>query len=109
MPTVPAVRKDAYTLPSLQAKKPKNLLLEHVWMVWGVWGDAEKSYGSVYVKFGLFDREKNQETTKMIFEFLTLLTRHRFFLLSPKTLNPIFWENTKRRAPKNDRDLSYQK
>ena len=34
---------------------------------------------------------------------------HRFFFFVPETLNPIFLENTKRRAPENDRDLSYQK
>ena len=59
--TVLAVRKDACTLLSLQAKKPQNQLLEHVWMVWGGWGDAEKSYASVSVKFELFGREKSQE------------------------------------------------
>ena len=59
--TVPAVRKDACTLLSLQAIKHKNLLLKHVWMVWGGWGDAEKSYESVSVKFELFGREKSQE------------------------------------------------
>ena len=53
--------KDACTLLSLQAKKPKNLLLEHVWMVWRGWGDAGKSYESVSVKFKIFGREKGQE------------------------------------------------
>ena len=32
---------------------------------------------------------------------------HLFFV--PETLNPIFLENPKRRAPENDRDLSFQK
>ena len=61
--TVPAVRKDACTLLSLQAKKRKKLLLTHVWMVWGGWGEggAEKSYESVSVKFELFGRDKSQE------------------------------------------------
>ena len=36
--TVPAVPKDACTLLSLQAKKPKNLLLKHVWRAWGLGG-----------------------------------------------------------------------
>jgi len=36
-------------------------LLKHVWMVWGGWGDAEKSYESVSVKFELFGHEKSQE------------------------------------------------
>jgi len=59
--TVPAVRKDACTLLSLHAKKTKNLLVTHVWMVWGGWGDAEKSYESVSVEFELFGHEKSQE------------------------------------------------
>ena len=59
--TVPAVPKDACTFLSLQAKKPKNLLLEHVWMVWEGWGDAGKSCASMSVKFELFGREKTQE------------------------------------------------
>ena len=52
---------------------------------------------------------KVRKTTKIIFEFLTLVIRHRFFFFVPETLNPIFLENPKRRAPENDRDLSFQK
>ena len=78
-------------------------------MVWGGWGDAEKSYASMCVEFSLFGREKSQETTQIIFEIVTLENRNRFFFFVPEILNPIFLENPKRRAPENDRDLSYQK
>jgi len=64
--TVPAVRKDACTFLSLQAKKPKNLLLKHVWRAWGGWVDAEKSYESVSVKFELFGREKSREICQVL-------------------------------------------
>ena len=57
----------------------------------------------------IWPREKPGKPPKSFFEFLTLLTRHRFSFFVPETLNPIFLENTKRRAPENDRDLSYQK
>ena len=48
------------------------------------------------IEFSLFGREKSQKTTKIIFEFLTLVNRHRFFFFIPETLNPIFLENTKK-------------
>ena len=64
-------------------------------MVWGGWGDAEKSYASMCVEFLLFGR-KVRKTTKIIFEFLTLLTRHRFFFFVPETLNPIFLGKSKK-------------
>ena len=70
-------------------------------MVWGGWGDAEKSYASMSVEFELFGRDKSQkETHKSIFEFLTLLTRHRFFFFVPETPHLLFF-NAKRRAPEN--------
>ena len=80
-----------------------------MWVVWGGRGDAEKSYASMSVEFELFGREKSQENHQKYVEFLTLLIRHRFFFFVSETLNPIFLENTKRRAPENDRDLFYQK
>ena len=59
--------------------------------------------------FIIWPREKSGKPPKSFFEFLTLVIRHRFFFFVPETLNPIFLENPKRRAPENDRDLSYQK
>ena len=59
--------------------------------------------------FMIWSREKSGKPQKSFVEFLTLLTRHRFLFFVPETLNLIFLENTKRRAPENDRDLSYQK
>ena len=59
--------------------------------------------------FIIWPREKSGKPPKSFFEFLTLVNRHRFFFFVPETLTPIFLENTKRRAPENDRDLFYQK
>ena len=107
--TVPAVRKDACTLLTSQAKKHKNLLLEHVWMVWGGWGDAEKSYESVSVKCELFGHEKSQENHQNHFRVFDTSNSSSTLLFGPQKPNRIFLENTKRRAPENDRDLSFQK
>ena len=66
-------------------------------MVWGGWGDAEKSYASMCVEFLLFGREKSQENhPKSFFEFLTLVIRHRFFFFVPETLKPIFLGKSKK-------------
>ena len=59
-------------------------------MVWGGWGEADKLYASMCDEFLFFDQEKSQETIEIIFEFLTLVTRHRFFFFVPETLNPFF-------------------
>ena len=59
--------------------------------------------------FIIWPREKSGKAPKSFFEFLTLVIRHRFFFFVQETLNPIFLENPKRRAPENDRDLSFQK
>ena len=77
-------------------------------MVWGGWGDAEKSYASMCVEFLLFGREKSQENHQNHFRVFNTCKPSPICFV-PETLNPIFLENTKRRAPENDRDLSYQK
>ena len=82
--TVPAVRKDACTLLSLQAKKPKNLFLKHVWMAWGGWGDAEKSYASMSVEFELFGREKSQENHQNYFRVFNTCNSSPILFLSQK-------------------------
>ena len=109
MDTVPAVRKDACTLLSLQAKKPKNLLLKHVWMAWEGWGDAEKSYAPMSVKFELFGHEKSHENHKNNVRVCNTSNSSPILLFVPRNLKSYFSENTKRRAPENDRDLSFQK
>ena len=58
---------------------------------------------------GVVNLEKSGKPPKYLFEFLTLVTRHRFFFFVPETLNQTFSENPKRRALENDRDLSFQK
>ena len=50
--------------------------------------------------------EKSGKPPKSFFDFLTFVIRHRFFFFVPETLNLIFLENQKRRAPENDRDPS---
>ena len=82
--TVPAVRKDACTLLSLQANKPKNLLMEHVWRAWGAWGDAEKSYASMSVKFELFGREKSQENHRNMFRVFSTSNSSPILLFCPQ-------------------------
>jgi hypothetical protein len=78
-------------------------------MVWGGWGEAEKSYASMCDEFLLFGREKTQENHQNHFLVCNTSNSSPILLLFPETLNLIFLENTKRRAPENDRDLSYQK
>ena len=56
--------------------------------------------------FIIWPREKSGTPPKSCFEFLTLENRNRFFFFVSETLNHIFLENPKRRAPKNDRDVS---
>ena len=66
-------------------------------MVWGGWGDAEKSYASMCVEFFIiWPREKSGKPPKSFFEFLTLVIRHRFFFFVPETLNPIFLGKSKK-------------
>ena len=47
---------------------------------------------------------------KSFFDFLTLVIRHWFFFFVPETQHlSFFFEHIKRRAPKDDRDLSFPK
>jgi len=50
-----------------------------------------------------------RQHTKTIFQFVTLLARRRFFLFPPEAPDLIFSKTLKRRAPKYDRDSSFQK
>ena len=75
----------------------------------GGWGDAGKSYESVSVKFELFGREKSQENHPNHFRVFNTCKSSPVFFCVPETPNLFFLENQKRRAPENDRDLSYQK
>ena len=110
--TVPAVRKDACTLLSLQAKKPKNLLLEHVWFggLGEVGGTLENHTHRCLWSLNYLAERKVRKTATIIFRvFNTSNSSPILLFLSPETLDSIFLENTKRRAPGNDRDLPYQK
>ena len=66
-------------------------------MVWGGWGDAEKSYASMCVEFLLFGREKSQENHQNIFRvFNTCNSSPILIFVSPETLNPIFLGKSKK-------------
>ena len=71
-------------------------------MVWGGLGGRGKIIRiDVCRVFIIWPIEKPGKPPKSFFEFLALLTRHRFFFFDPETLNCFFGENTKRRAPEN--------
>ena len=93
--------------------KPKNLKTYccnmSVWMVWGGWGDAEKSYASMCVEFLLFGREKSQGNHQNYFRVFNTCNSSPILLFCPRNPKYFFLENPKRRAPENDRDLSFQK
>ena len=65
-------------------------------MVWGGWGDAEKSYASMCVEFLLFAREESQENHPNHFSSLTLVLRHRFFFFVPENLHPVLLGKSKK-------------
>ena len=71
-------------------------------MVWGGWGDAEKIIRiDVCRVFIIWPREKSGKAQTSFFEFLTLLTRHRFFFFVPEIPNLLFfWKYKKTRTGK---------
>ena len=65
-----------------------------------VGGDAAKIIRiDVCRVFIIWPREKSGKPQKSFFEFLTLVTRHRFFFFVPETPNTFLIGNAKRRAP----------
>ena len=63
-----------------------------------VGGTRENHTHRCVSSFYYLAERKVRKTSKIIFEFLTLVIRHRFFFFVPETPNP-FWGNLKRRAP----------
>ena len=75
----------------------------------GVGGTRKNHTHRCVSSFYYLAERKVRKTTKIIVRvFNTCKSSPILVFFVPETLNPIFLENTKRRAPENDRDLSYQ-
>ena len=61
-----------------------------------VGGTRENHTHRCVSSFYYLAERKVRKTTKIIFEFLTLVIRHRFFFFVPETLNPIFLGKSKK-------------
>ncbi len=75
-----------------------------------VGGTRENHTHRCVSSFYYLAERKLRKTTKIIFRVFNTCNSSpilRFFV--PETLKPIFFENPKRRAPENNRDLSFQK
>ena len=84
-------------------------MLKHVWRVWASGKYAGNSYESIWLSFELFGYGKSPGTHQNHFRVFNTSNSSPILLFVPRNLNPILGGNAKRRAPKNDRDLSCQK
>ena len=78
-------------------------------MVWGGWGDEEKSYASMSAEFELFGREKSQENHQKHFLVFNTSNSSPILLFCPRNPKSFLFENTKDAHRKMDRNPRRQK
>ena len=105
----PGGTKRRMTPPHPSTQKPKNLLLEHVWRAWGVWGDAGKSYESVCVKFELFGHEESKEHNSNYVRVFNISNSSPILLFCPRNPKSFFGEIQKDAHRNMDRNPRRQK